>query len=125
MTRWYGSGFITQYTQSICQKLDPAGNIFAGRFGRESLVLERGKYVKDLKYLNRPLSKVVVLETSPERIENYWENCVFITPFDGKTSDSVLNDTLKFLIRRRLFDIRPVESKCQGCASGAEEIWEL
>ena len=42
--------------------LDPSNQIFAGRFGNESFVIENGEYIKDLSYLNRDLKKVIIID---------------------------------------------------------------
>ena len=57
--------------------------MLAGRFGRESHVFEGSRYIKDLKYLNRPLNRIVVVESDPERIAKYPDNAVIISKFDG------------------------------------------
>jgi len=37
-----------------------------GRFGRESTALKDGKYIKDLSYLNRPMSEIVYIDFDDE-----------------------------------------------------------
>ena len=51
---------------TICEKLDPAHQIFVGKFGYESFVIENGDYIKDLSYLNRDLKKVIVIDKDPK-----------------------------------------------------------
>ncbi|CAD8167127.1 unnamed protein product [Paramecium pentaurelia] len=87
----------TMFTQQITQKLDPTRQIFAGAFGRESMVFEKGRYIRDLKYINRPLNRVIVLDSDPERMYQYQDNGIFIKPFDGKQNDEVLKDVLLLL----------------------------
>lgn len=86
----------------MCEKLDPTHQMLAGRFGRESHVLEKNKYIKDLKYLNRPISRIVVVESNPERLVNYQDNGIFIEKFDGTKQDEVLRETLALLERKIL-----------------------
>lgn len=50
--------------QTLTSSLDPRHQIFAGQFGHECMVFSRGKYIKDLKYLNRDLKKVIVIDKS-------------------------------------------------------------
>lgn len=55
--------------------------------------------MKDLKYLNRPISRIVVVESNPERLYTYQDNGIFISPFNGESTDEVLKDTLALLER--------------------------
>lgn len=64
------------------------------------MVLEKSKYIKDLKYLNRPIGRIVVVESNPERLYTYQDNGIFISPFNGESTDEVLKDTLALLERR-------------------------
>ena len=52
----------------VSQNLDPNMEMFRGAFGRESVALKDGKYVKDLSYLNRPLKEVVYIDFSDEHV---------------------------------------------------------
>jgi hypothetical protein len=36
--------------------------MIAGCFGNQCMVFTHGKYIKDLKYLNRDLNKVIVVD---------------------------------------------------------------
>lgn len=58
----------TMFTFNIVEKLDPTQQIFSGRFGRESMIYSNSSYYKDLKYLNRDLKRVVVIEKNPETL---------------------------------------------------------
>lgn len=53
---------------------------FQGGFGKESMVYD-GKYFKDLKYLNRDLKNVIVLDFNPDILRNYSTNAIFIDKF--------------------------------------------
>ncbi len=54
---------------SIIDKLDPTHTMIAGRFGKESMCYEGSSYIKDLRYLNRDLSKIVCIETDPKLLK--------------------------------------------------------
>lgn len=47
-----------------------------------------GKIVKDLSYLNRDLSKVVLLDTHPEHADTHPENTIILPPWKGDKSSS-------------------------------------
>lgn len=42
--------------------IDPTRQIISAAFGKESMVMEKGGYYKDISYLNRELKNVVVIE---------------------------------------------------------------
>jgi TFIIF-interacting CTD phosphatase-like protein len=54
---------------TLIPSLDPRRQIIAGCFGHECMVYSRGKYIKDLKYLNRDLRKIVVIDKSKSAVE--------------------------------------------------------
>ena len=47
---------------SKLQKVDPKQMHIRGVLGREAMVWKNGEFIKDLKYLNRDLRKVVVID---------------------------------------------------------------
>lgn len=55
--------------QTLIPSLDPRRQIFINYFGHECMVFSRGHYIKDLKYLNRDLKKVVVIDKSKNVVE--------------------------------------------------------
>lgn len=71
--------------------------MFAGRFGRESMVMEGNKYVKDLKYLNRPIHRILVIDDKPDRLYKYPDNGIYIDHFEGDQDDKTLLELLPLL----------------------------
>ncbi len=61
------------------------------------------RYEKDLKYLNRPLDKIIVIESSPDNLVEYSDNGIFINEFKGDANDTTLLDLLPLLRRIILF----------------------
>lgn len=57
----------------VVKKLDPFHIIMWPLF-REATKYENGKYIKDLAYLNRPLDKVIMIDTKAEHASNQPEN---------------------------------------------------
>jgi TFIIF-interacting CTD phosphatase-like protein len=47
---------------NVMGSLDPRRQYFSHYFGSECMVLSKGRYIKDLKYLNRDLKKIVVID---------------------------------------------------------------
>lgn len=46
-------------------KIDPRQMYIRGILGRESMVWKGGEFIKDLRYLNRDLKKVVAIDRKP------------------------------------------------------------
>ena len=44
------------------QSIDPKHQFIQGYFGKESMVWRGGHYIKDMKYMNRDLRKIVVID---------------------------------------------------------------
>lgn len=81
----------------MAQSLDPRQRVFSGRLGRESTCLRKGEVVKDLKYLNRDLKNVIVVEKSPDMVKYQPENVIILPEFSGDENDRALVELLPFL----------------------------
>lgn len=66
-------------------------------FGRESTVLENGEYIKDLRYLNRKLSDLIIVETKLDKVKHQPDNVIVLPRFDGNPDDVKLMDLLPLL----------------------------
>jgi TFIIF-interacting CTD phosphatase-like protein len=53
--------------------------------------------LQDLSYLNRDLSKVVMLDTNAEHSALQPENAIIIKPWEGQSGDKGLVDMIPFL----------------------------
>ncbi|KRX00168.1 HAD-like domain [Pseudocohnilembus persalinus] len=87
----------TMFTFEIVNQLDKSHSIFSGRFGRESMVYDKGQHVKDLRYLNRDLSKVIVIDKNPEMLKYHTDNGIFLPKFEGDQNDKELLRLLPFI----------------------------
>ncbi|TXT13146.1 hypothetical protein VHUM_01547 [Vanrija humicola] len=97
--------------EPVVDKLDPLIIYFPYRLFRESMHYVDGKLVKDLSYLNRDLSKTVVLDTNAEFLSRQPDNAIIVKPWDGKAGDHGLVDLIPFLESIPIFapaDVRPV-----------------
>lgn len=56
-----------------------------------------GKYVKDLSYLNRDLSKVIIMDSNPESFSLQPENGIALKPWKGNADDKGLLEYIPFL----------------------------
>jgi len=68
-----------------------------GRFGRENTLLKDGKYIKDLSYLNRPLSEIIYIDYQDDDVTFHKENAIILPKFEGNTGDRHLFDLIPFL----------------------------
>jgi len=66
---------LLQYADPVADLLDQWG-VFRIRLFRDSCVLHRGNYVKDLNKLGRDLQKVVIVDNSPASYIFHPDNAV-------------------------------------------------
>ncbi|WVQ82805.1 hypothetical protein IAT38_004937 [Cryptococcus sp. DSM 104549] len=106
------------YTASpVAEKIDPYQAFMPYRLFRESTRYVDGKVVKDISYLNRDPSKVIILDTNPEHVSLQPENGIIIKPWDGKPRDKGLVDMIPFLESIGIFspaDVRPILTAYQN-----------
>ncbi|KAH9851103.1 NIF-domain-containing protein [Lenzites betulinus] len=112
--------FTTQFhytAMPIIDKLDPYQFYIMHRLFRDACRSEQGQPVKDLKYLNRDLSKVVLLDTHPEHVAPNPENAVILPKWTGDPKDRGLIAVIPFLESIAIFktpDVRPVLQAYEG-----------
>ncbi|CAK5267618.1 unnamed protein product [Mycena citricolor] len=112
--------FTTQnsYTAApILEKLDRYNFYISHRLFREATRTTNSGVVKDLSYLNRPLEKVVALDTNPEHVSTHPENTIVIPPWKGDPNDRGLIAMIPFLESIGIYkpaDVRPILSAYQG-----------
>ncbi|KAI0629646.1 NIF-domain-containing protein [Trametes polyzona] len=112
--------FTTQYhytAMPIIDKLDPYQFYIMHRLFRDACRSEQGQPVKDLKYLNRDLSKVILLDTHPEHVAPNPENAIILPKWTGDPKDRGLIAMIPFLESIAIFktpDVRPVLKAYEG-----------
>jgi len=102
---------------TVVDKLDPFQAYLPYRLFRESTRYVNGKVVKDLSYLNRDLSKVILLDTNPDHAYLQPDNAIIIPPWDGTAGDKGLVEMIPFLESIGIFspaDVRPILKAYQG-----------
>lgn len=87
----------SQFVEEICEKLDQFELNIKYKLGKEATRLEKGKYVKDLRSLNRNLKNVVVIDFDLENVKYTPLNAVIIPEFTGDTRDKELLNLIPFL----------------------------
>ncbi|KAG8925296.1 mitochondrial inner membrane protein required for protein import [Tulasnella sp. 417] len=101
----------------VIEQLDPYGQFIVYRLCREYTRNIRGKIVKDLAYLNRDLSKVILIDTHPEHISAQPENSILLPKWTGESRDRGLVGLIPFLESLGILqpqDVRPVLKAYEG-----------
>ncbi|KAL8719689.1 MAG: hypothetical protein Q9225_003321 [Loekoesia sp. 1 TL-2023] len=80
----------------IIRKLDPYRVVMWPLF-REATRYKNGEYIKDLNYLNRPLSKTILLDTQRSHASLQPSNAIILPPWKGSSTDSELVSFIPFL----------------------------
>ena len=65
------------------------------------MVWREGQYIKDLKYLNRDVRKIVVVDRNAKNVKNHQENVLVLPEFDGDKQDEELKKLLPLLEGKR------------------------
>lgn len=101
----------------VVEQLDPYGQYIVYRLPREYTRNIRGKIVKDLAYLNRDLSKVILIDTVPDHISAQPENSILLPKWTGDARDRGLVGLIPFLESVGILqpqDVRPVLKAYEG-----------
>ncbi|KAJ4499768.1 HAD-like domain-containing protein [Lentinula lateritia] len=112
--------FTTQYSYTampILDKLDRYNFYIEHRLFREHTRSQNGEVVKDLSYLNRDLSKVILLDTHTEHAVTHPENAVIIPGWKGDPKDNGLVAMIPFLESIAIYkpaDVRPILTAYNG-----------
>lgn len=89
---------ITEQTaMPILEKLDPYTFYISYKLFRESTRSLNGTVTKDLNYLNRDLSKVIILDAHPEHVSLQPNNAIVLPKWDGDPRDKGLVAMIPFL----------------------------
>ncbi|KAL8671012.1 MAG: hypothetical protein Q9168_004464 [Polycauliona sp. 1 TL-2023] len=80
----------------IIRKLDPYRVVMWPLF-REATRYKNGEYIKDLDYLNRPLSRTILLDTHAPHASLQPSNAIILPKWKGRPADTELVSFIPFL----------------------------
>ncbi|KAI0184510.1 mitochondrial import inner membrane translocase subunit tim-50 [Xylaria flabelliformis] len=102
--------------EPLMRKLDPF-QIVVWPLYREATKYKDGEIVKDLSYLNRDLSKVIIIDTKESHVQNQPENAIILPPWKGDKDDKDLVSLipfLEFIFAMEYKDVREVLKSFKG-----------
>jgi mitochondrial import inner membrane translocase subunit TIM50 len=71
----------------------------------ESMIKFRFRYLKDLRYINRPINRIVVVDSNQARLEKCYENSIVLSEFQGTKDDNTLLELLPLLERTKITNL--------------------
>ncbi|EAQ93884.1 hypothetical protein CHGG_02119 [Chaetomium globosum CBS 148.51] len=102
--------------EPLVRKLDPYRFIMWPLF-REATKYKDGEIIKDLSYLNRDLSKVIVIDTNAKHVREQPENAIILPKWTGDPKDKELVSLvplLEFIHTMQYDDVRKVIKSFDG-----------
>ncbi|OIW17940.1 hypothetical protein TanjilG_17776 [Lupinus angustifolius] len=97
------------YAKQLLDILDPDGRLISRRVYRESCIFSHGNYLKDLTVLGVDLTKVAIIDNSPQVFQLQVNNGIPIKSWYDDPLDCALMSLLPFLeILADADDVRPI-----------------
>ena len=87
----------TEFIMDTFKKLNYMGPPIQHVLGRDATRYEKGNYVKDLRFLNRSMRKIICIDYDPEHVKYSLRNSIIIPKFDADPNDKELLQLVQFL----------------------------
>ncbi len=102
-----------EYADWILDKIDPKNKI-SKRYYRDHCIMTKTSHLKDLCFLNKDLSKVIIVDNFPENFSLQRYNGICVKSWFNDLSDQILLDlknSLLDLVQRNPSDVRDYMQK--------------
>ena len=99
-----------QTAQPLLDLVDSLQLYITYRLFKESTHTIKGHHVKDLNYLGRDMSKVLVLDRDPANFSLHPDNGIIVPPLTGKADDPGLVQLIPFLEAVALLNVQDVRA---------------
>lgn len=101
----------TNFINEVVQTIDPFQTYLHWYFGNEFLSTYSNGLYKDLKFLNRGMDRVVVVDFDKDIYLNNKNNVIFLEKYDGEKIDDSLKDLSLFLNHLSDVKVRDVRTE--------------
>lgn len=100
---------LEAYGKPVLDAIDPKGNLFAGRFFRESCKQRKGMFLKDLSVIRGgELSRIILVDNNPVSFLMQPSNGIPVPSFYDDSNDRTLKSLTKVLASLQdVDDVRP------------------
>jgi import inner membrane translocase subunit TIM50 len=85
------------FVEEVINKIDKSESLVRYKLGKEATCYEHGRYVKDLRYINRNMKNVIVIDYDIDGIKNDKYNTIILPKFEGDANDRELITIIPFL----------------------------
>jgi TFIIF-interacting CTD phosphatase-like protein len=99
----------TMFMSQLVESLDPNHRIFQARMGKECLSYRGGELTKDMRFLNRDMKNLIIIEKNPKMVKLHSDNVILLPEFQGNENDRALIEILPFLehlVKDKIPDVR-------------------
>lgn len=103
----------SNFVEEVSHKLDQFEMNIRYKLGKEATRLEKGRYIKDLNYLNRDLKSVIVIDFDPLNVKYHPNNVMVIPEFSGDGTDRELVQSIVFLKEMAKPEIKDVRKEIE------------
>ena len=108
---------LQEYADSILDHMDPEKTTFIKRYYRQHTIEGMSNNIKDLSILRLDLSKVIIIDNTPENFVKHKSNGIFIKSWFNDAEDTCLKDLIPFLKNVVINQVADVREYLEGYRS--------